>query len=185
MIEHLIPVGMIGKDTNQTLEYRHSRGYWRAGTPKTPTSYHTIPLTDRAYEILQEVYATKDMRKQSPALSRTLEFMDRRTGEKSTLVIKDLVFINDRTGEPTKNSSYDTHLYKLCEEAGIQRFCLHAFRHTYATRAIKAGVNYKFLSSLLGHASTKNTLDKYVHTTNASMLQAVQQFETKTKELMA
>lgn len=170
---------------NKTLEYRHSRGYWRAGTPKTQTSYRTIPLTDRAFEILQEVYATKDIRKQSDTLSQTLEYMDRRTGEKSTLVMKDLVFINYRTGEPAKNSSYDTHLYKLCDEAGIKRFCLHALRHTYATRAIEAGVNYKFLSSLLGHASTKITLDKYVHTTNDSMLQAVQQFETKMKEIMA
>ena len=32
--------------------------------------------------------------------------------------MRDLVFINWRTGEPAKNSSYDTHLYKLCDEAG-------------------------------------------------------------------
>ena len=30
-------------------------------------------------------------------------------------------FVNWRTGEPAKNSSYDTHLYKLCDEAGIKR----------------------------------------------------------------
>ncbi len=30
-----------------------------------------------------------------------------------------LVFINFRTGEPAKNSSYDTHLYKLRDEAEI------------------------------------------------------------------
>ena len=43
--------------------------------------------------------------------------------------MRDLVFINWRTGEPAKNSSYDTHLYKLCDEAGIKRFCMHALRH--------------------------------------------------------
>lgn len=108
-----------------------------------------------------------------------------RTGEKSTLVMRDLVFINYRTGEPAKNSSYDTHLYKLCDEANIRRFCMHCLRHTYATRAVEAGVNFKFLSSLLGRASTKTTLDQYAHTTDNSMLQAVQQFENKMKELMA
>lgn len=36
--------------------------------------------------------------------------------------MRDLVFINWRTGEPAKNSSYDTHLYKLCDEAGIEKF---------------------------------------------------------------
>ena len=38
--------------------------------------------------------------------------------------------------KPAKNSSYDTHLYKLCDEAGIEHFCMHALRHTYATREI-------------------------------------------------
>ena len=36
-------------------------------------------------------------------------------------------------GEPAKNSPYDTHLYKLCDEAGIKRFCMHALGHAYAT----------------------------------------------------
>ena len=33
--------------------------------------------------------------------------------------MRDLVFINWRTGEPAKNSSYDTHLYKLCDEYDV------------------------------------------------------------------
>ena len=54
--------------------------------------------------------------------------------------MRDLVFINWRTGEPAKNSSYDTHLYKLCDEAGIKHFCMHALRHTldYGLEALLA-----------------------------------------------
>ena len=163
---------------NKTLEYRHKQGCWRAGPPKTQQSYRTIPLTNRAYEILQAVFENKESCKQSKTLSQTLEYVDRRTGEKETLVMSDLIFINWRTGEPAKNSSYDTHLYKLCDEAGIKRFCMHALRHTYATRAIESGMQPKVLQKLLGHASIKTTMDRYVHVTDDSMARAVQQFET-------
>ena len=162
---------------NKTLEYRHKQGYWRAGPPKTQQSYRTIPLTNKAYEILEKVYANVRYPKEADTLSQTLEYMDRRTGEKSTLVMSDLVFINWRTGEPAKNSSYDTHLYKLCDEAKIKRFCMHALRHTYATRAIESGMQPKVLQKLLGHASIKTTMDRYVHVTEDSLLKAIRQFE--------
>ena len=162
---------------NKTLEYRHKQGYWRAGPPKTPESYRTIPLTNRAYEILKALWDNRKHRKTSPLLSETLEYIDRRTGTTSTLVMSNLVFINWRTGEPAKNSSYDTHLYKLCDEAGIKRFSMHALRHTYATRAIEAGMQPKVLQKLLRHSSIKTTMDRYVHVTTDSMDQAIKQFE--------
>ena len=163
---------------NKTLEYRHKQHFWRAGPPKTQQSYRTIPLTDRAYEILKEIKDKRPWQKESPLLSQTLEYIDRRTGAISRLVMRDLVFINWRTGEPAKNSSYDTHLYKLCDEAGIEKFCMHALRHTYATRAIECGVQPKVLQKLLGHASIKTTMHRYVHVTSESLNQAVRQFES-------
>lgn len=169
---------------NKTLEYRYQQKDWRAGPPKTPQSYRTIPLTNRAYEILKAVEATRPSRKKSPKLNQTLEYMDRRTGAKRHMVMRDLVFINYRTGEPAKNSSYDTHLYKICDDAGIPRFSMHALRHTYATRAIEAGMQPKVLQKLLGHASIKTTMDCYVHVTDESLTKAVRQFEERqnTKE---
>lgn len=162
---------------NKTLEYRHKQGYWRAGPPKTQQSYRTIPLTDFAYDLLSEVHLTVGIRKESEALNQTLEYIDRHTGKKSVLKMRDLVFINFRTGEPAKNSSYDTHLYKLCDEAKIKRFCMHALRHTYATRAIESGMQPKVLQKLLGHASIKTTMDRYVHVTEDSLVGAVRRFE--------
>ena len=161
----------------KTLEFRHKQQQWRAGPPKTQQSYRTIPLTLRAVELLREVEASRDSRKHSEELSQQLTYMDRRTGREAVLNLDDLVFLNYRTGMPAKNSSYDTHLYKLCDEAGIKRFCMHALRHTYATRAIEQGVPPKVLQQLLGHASIQTTMDRYVHVTNDSLVEAVQLFE--------
>ncbi len=46
-----------------------------------------------------------------------------------------------------------------------------------ATRAIERGVQPKVLRQLLGHASIKITMDRYVHVTDESLTKAVQQFE--------
>ena len=70
-----------------------------------------------------------------------------------------------------------THLYKICDENGIERFCMHALRHTYATRAIERGMPPKTLQKLLGHASIKTTMDRYVHVTEESLVAGVRQFE--------
>lgn len=80
-------------------------------------------------------------------------------------------------GMPAKSSSYDTHLYKLCQEAGIKPFSMHALRHTFATRAIERGVPPKVLQQLLGHASIKTTMDTYVHVSDDSKLEAIKLFE--------
>lgn len=163
---------------NKSLEYRHSTGAWKAGPPKTETSYRTIPLTDKAYEILMDEKGMAPYRKRDMSvLSQKLPYIDRRTGKNKVLSMNDLVFINFRTGGPSKNSSYDTHLYKLCDEAQIKRISMHSLRHTYATRAVEGGMQPKVLQKLLGHASIKTTMDRYVHVTDDSLVQAVREFQ--------
>lgn len=162
---------------NKALEFRHKQQTWRAGPPKTQTSYRTIPLTNRAYTLLTELRELRKTQKMSEELTQVLTYTDRRTGQTASLVMRDLVFINFRTGMPSKNSSYDTHLYKLCETAGIPPFSMHTLRHTYATRAIESGMQPKVLQKLLGHASIQTTMDTYVHVTDDSLSKAVQQFE--------
>lgn len=162
---------------NKTMEFRYKQQEWRAGPPKTRNSYRTIPLTDRAYQLLWDLYIGREYRKEAEALNKTLTYIDRRTAKSVTFNMRDLVFINFRTGMPAKNSSYDTHLYKLCERGGIKNFCMHALRHTYATRAIESGMQPKILQKLLGHASIKTTMDLYVHVTDDAMFEAVKQFQ--------
>ena len=54
---------------------------------------------------------------------------------------------------------------------------LCALRHACATRAIESGMQPKVLQKLLGHASIKTTMDRYVHVTDETLDQAVKQFQ--------
>ena len=54
---------------------------------------------------------------------------------------------------------------------------MHALRYTYATHAIESVVQPKVLKKLLGHASIKTTMDRYVHATAESLDYAIKQFQ--------
>ena len=92
--------------------------------------------------------------------------------------MRDMIFINPYTGEPVKNSTYDSGIYAICDKLQIERSHMHALRHTYATRAIERGVSPKVLQMLLGHDHVQTTMDRYVHVTDDSLRDAVNQFES-------
>ncbi len=52
---------------------------------------------------------------------------------------------------------------KMVSECGLSGVHFHSLRHTFATRCVESGFEIKSLSEVLGHASTKVTLDRYVH----------------------
>ena len=59
---------------------------------------------------------------------------------------------------PTKDY-YD----RMLKDADVGHFTFHALRHTFATRALERGMDYKTLSAILGHYSVAFTMDTYVH----------------------
>ena len=88
----------------------------------------------------------------------------------------EFVFLN-RKGEPTKNSAYDTTLFKLCDKAGIPRFSMHVLRHTMATRCIEANMRPKTLQVILGHSNVGITMNLYVHVTEDEKVKEVEKIE--------
>lgn len=131
---------------SRTMEYRYKVGEWRVGPPKSKSGYRTIPLTDEAIRILK---AQKE--KNSKIKVINLEWADQ-------------VFLCKK-GEPVKNSTYDTALFKICDKIGIKRFSMHVLRHTFATRCIEAGMMPKTLQKMLGHSNIGITMNLYVHVT--------------------
>ncbi len=54
--------------------------------------------------------------------------------------------------------------HRLAKIAQISGANCHCMRHSFATRAIEAGMDIKTLSSILGHADVSTTLNYYAHT---------------------
>lgn len=130
----------------RSMEYRHSAGEWRVGEPKSKSGYRTIPLTDEAIRIL---IAQQEKNKKIKIIP--MEWTE-------------YIFLC-RKGEPVKNSTYDTALFKICEKAGIKKFSMHVLRHTFATRCIEGGMMPKTLQKILGHSNIGITMNLYVHIT--------------------
>lgn len=143
---------------HRSMEYRYSVGEWRVGEPKSKSGYRDVPLTDEAINILKN---QKEKLKGIKVIN--LEF-------------KDQVFLC-RKGEPTKNSAYDSSLFKLCDKAGIDRFSMHVLRHTYATRCIEGGMRPKTLQVILGHSNVGITMNLYVHVTEDEKVKEVEKIE--------
>lgn len=130
----------------QSMEYRYKVGEWRIGEPKSKSGYRKIPLTEEAVRILK---AQEEKNKKIEAIPEKWS---------------EYIFLS-RKGEPVKNSTYDTALFKICDKVGIKRFSMHVLRHTFATRCIEAGMKPKTLQKILGHSSIQITMNLYVHVT--------------------
>lgn len=62
----------------------------------------------------------------------------------------------------------------ICKSAGIQNSGgIHTLRHTFASLAIRKGVDIKVVSEILGHASTSFTYNTYVHVIEEQKIDAV------------
>ena len=60
-------------------------------------------------------------------------------------------------------SPIDRDIKKICKLINIEPFTMHAFRATFATRAIESGMNPKTLQEILGHSNFNITMSLYGH----------------------
>ena len=54
-------------------------------------------------------------------------------------------------------------LHRVLKRAGLPKVRFHDLRHTFATLALKSGVDVKTVSSMLGHSTYQTTADIYTH----------------------
>ena len=68
----------------------------------------------------------------------------------------------------------DREIKRICNQAGIEYFTMHALRATFATRLIENGVNPRTVQELLGHADFSITMNLYGHVLDKTKNEAMQ-----------
>jgi integrase len=66
-------------------------------------------------------------------------------------------------GRPPHPDTIRQRFDRLAAAAGLSRITFHDLRHSYATGALKAGINPKVISARIGHANVGFILQTYAH----------------------
>ena len=129
----------------RTLKYIEGKGYFE-DTPKTRTSTRDIPLT--------------------AAITEHIEAQRNYWGFK--VVRMDQYLFCNENGDPISRERIQGEIDRIIKRIksdgyDFPRITSHVFRHTFATRAIEAGMPPQVLKTILGHSSLAMTMDLYSH----------------------
>lgn len=120
----------------------------RYDTVKSKSSQRIIPMNQKVQKLLKKLKETS---------------------------ISDFVFSVGTKGCEPRTLTY--HFHHLRKKAKLGTIHFHQLRHTFATRCLEAKIGVASVSSLLGHASTKMTLDVYADSMLEERITAVYAIE--------
>lgn len=72
-------------------------------------------------------------------------------------------YVISNSAAPLEPHTYRCYYNNLIRSLMLPHLKFHCLRHTFATRCIESGCDYKTVSTLLGHSSVGITMNIYVH----------------------
>lgn len=126
-------------------EKNGSKTVLSVGSPKSAHSCRTLPLPDFMLALLKTAQQTG--------------------------VSAYILGCRDKPADPR---TIQRRFQKLLSACGIADAHFHTLRHSFATGLMEMGVDVKTVSTLLGHSSTRITLDFYAHSLPDNQRQAVE-----------
>ncbi len=104
-------------------------------TPKTKNAIREIPMTAELMKII------KPLKK----------------------VVNVNFYVLSNSSRPVEPRKYRSYYSKVINKLNLPHLKFHGLRHSFATRCIEGGCDYKTVSVLLGHSNISTTLNLYVH----------------------
>ena len=124
--------------TLQRLYFKdiHGKNYTKVSisSPKTVNSIREIPISTRLLQVLEKLSVDNS---EAYVLTNTEKYMEPRT--------------------------YRNFYKHFISNLNVHQLKFHSLRHTFATRCIEFGADYKSVSEILGHANVNITMSLYVH----------------------
>ncbi|MCQ2533832.1 MAG: site-specific integrase [Clostridia bacterium] len=136
-------------------------------TPKTKTSIRVIPMNEAVEKALK---SQKKLYNKAGIILPSLPQIDASGREIGR--IHGFIFFSTEYKFMRQTTAYtviDDVIKKYNAQAEknhtkkLKHFSPHQARHTFTSLAYEAGIDVKYTSEILGHASTKITMDRYTH----------------------
>lgn len=137
----------------------------REGKTKTENSQRIIPISPKL----------------KAAIDKSLIIQAEEAEKNHKQLIPDPFIIANGIGNHIDPSTYRNWFKKQVKNAGLdENITPHKLRHTFASTALRYGMDLKNISSLLGHYSTDFTARTYVHTDIEGQFEALMEmFQNK------
>ncbi len=130
--------------------------------------------TIRIVKTIQRIYVTDGDR---PHTEIIIDLPKSRNSIREIPMTKDLIkmlkplkkeatgnfYVISNSDRPIEPRTYRNYYNKTMAHLNLPHLKFHGLRHSFATRCIESGCDYKTVSVLLGHSNISTTLNLYVH----------------------